>query len=205
MELERRQRARYAVLREIYNRSGVDRAAYFSAQQISDAIPLGIQEVEAALDYLAGEGLIQDFSTGAEAVAITHEGIVEFEKSLQAPQEPTEHFPTTVIQHFHGAVGVVQTGNHNTANVIQRISATDAELARILTAIESTSRHQPEEKRVEIDAHLADIREEMAKPGPERKPLRLKAYALALWATTRDAAIVAAAVAELLRFFNISP
>ena len=58
--------------------------------------PLGFDEdtVKDIERYLQGEGLLQ-WSTGGY-INITHQGVVEVERALIKPEEPTKHFPSNI-------------------------------------------------------------------------------------------------------------
>jgi hypothetical protein len=82
----------------------------------------GLSEVtfHNAVQYLKGEGLLK---TSNLMIELTHTGLVEYELSLERPDAATEHFPVQVIQQFNAPVGVMQTGTHAMANIVQNVGS----------------------------------------------------------------------------------
>lgn len=68
---------------------------------------------------------------------------------------------------FHGSVGAVQTGNHNTATVTMTIGPSAQDLSALLSQLRAQRDTIPAERRDEFDAEVDDLEGELAKP--ERK------------------------------------
>lgn len=138
-----KQKKRYKLLLRIYELTNGDETEILmlEASEESDS-----KEIQSAVDYLAGEGLVKSLADEAPLVSITHRGVVEVEESLLNPKQPTEHFLPQVIQHFHAAVGAVQTGNQNVANVAQNLSD-DREVLALLEELRLHIVDEPSEKR----------------------------------------------------------
>jgi hypothetical protein len=156
--LEERQRQRYLVLSKLYELTDGAPVRRVEADAVREATGLTEVTFHDAVQYLRGEGLLKISNLVLE---LTHQGIVEYERSLEKPDAPTEHFPVQVIQQFNAPVGTVQTGAHATANVVQNIGSSAGEilelLARLRRDIEATL---PAEERVEALELVEGIDEE---------------------------------------------
>src|SRR5947207_4816613 len=113
-----KQRKRYLVLDKIYELTDGDESKILMLEPPEE---IDSNEVLSIVRYLAGEGLVESLADEAPLLRISHQGVVEVEDSRLNPQEQTEHFSAQVIQHFHGTVGSVQTGNQKVANVAQEM------------------------------------------------------------------------------------
>ena len=172
-----KQRKRYLVLLRIYELTDGNEQEILQLEP-----PEGLDEKELMpiVDYLAGEGLIHRLATEAPLLQISHLGVTEVEQSLVNPQEPTEHFVATVIQHFHGNVGSVQTGNQSVANVIQHDNS-------ILELLQQLRSHLIEESPdVSRDANelLDGLQSEVTSAKPSQS--RMKAYLLAMGSFVKE-------------------
>jgi hypothetical protein len=99
MDIEKRRTDRLRVMKAIFDMSGGSEDQQVLGHELAARVELTPQELGNACHYLAGEGLIEEamLDMGASPVPywinITHQGIREMEQSLQAPSEPTQHFP----------------------------------------------------------------------------------------------------------------
>lgn len=164
-----KQGRRYALLVKIYELTDGDESKIIHLE-----FPQGLDQrgAQAALDYLAGEGLISLLADDAPLLQITHRGVVEVEESIASPTEPTEHFPAQVIQHFHGAVGSVQTGNQNMANVVQ-VPGGDPEVAKLLKELRRhLADETPERERDSLEL-WEGLSSEVESPNRSKSRIRL--------------------------------
>lgn len=96
----------------------------FSPKSISNGLQLELIDVILAFQYLEGEHLITCTSNMMDPdytqYKLNHYGIVEVEQVIEYPEQRTEHFMLSVVQHFHSTVGNVQNGLNAKANVEQR-------------------------------------------------------------------------------------
>jgi hypothetical protein len=204
-EIERKQKTRYAVLRRLYELShGGRERDVVTPEHISRDIRLSIAEVQDALTYLRGESLVQSRSIEL-GVSITHHGVLEAERALESSGTPTDHFSAPIIQHFHGSVGAVQAGGRNTAVVTSSPGAPCDELLRLVEGIAQANQNQPQARRAEIEEHLNNLREEIAKPESDRKSSKLRAYGGELWRVTKEIADLSSKVIPLLRLLGLGP
>ena len=121
--LEEKQKVRYKILKTIYdeteNHEG-SKNQMFSVQSVAKSLEPDERKVSRAMEYLEQEFLLRRVGYDpreGEIYTITHNGIVEIEHSIQHPDQGTNHFLLSVIQHFNGPVGSVQMGSNATANV----------------------------------------------------------------------------------------
>ena len=170
--LQEKQRQRYLVLSKLYELTDGEPVRRVEADAVREATGLAEVTFHDAVQYLRGEGLLK---TSNLVLEITHQGLVEYERSLEKPDAPTEHFPVQVIQQFNAPVGAVQTGAHATANVVQQVGSSAGEvfemLAQLRRDIETTL---PPAEQVEALELVDGIEEEARSEKP--RVGRVKAF-----------------------------
>lgn len=170
--LQEKQRRRYLVLSKLYELTDGEPVRLAEADPVREATGLDEVTFHEAVQYLRGEGLLK---TSNLVLELTHAGVVEYERSLERPDVPTEHFPVQVIQQFNAPVGAVQTGTHATANVVQQVGAGTGEVLELLGQlrrdIEATL---PAEEREEALELVEGIEEEARSEKP--RTARVKAF-----------------------------
>jgi hypothetical protein len=170
--LQEKQRRRYLVLSKLYELTDGEPVRLAEADAVREATGLDEVTFHEAVQYLRGEGLLK---TSNLVLELTHAGIIEYERSLERPDAPTEHFPVQVIQQFNAPVGAVQTGAHATANVIQQVGTGAGEVLELLGQlrrdIEATL---PAEERTEALELVEGIEEEARSEKP--RMARVKAF-----------------------------
>ncbi len=175
-----KQRKRYELLLKIYELTDGDENKMIQLEIHEDLSPI---EVQSTIDYLAGEGLVNSLADEGLLLSITHRGVVELEKSLVNPQEPTEHFPSQVIQNFHGIVGSVQTGNQNVANVVQSINVGPDVIELLRQLRQHITDETPEKRQAGIEL-LEGLESEIKVPNQSKS--RLKLYLEGLGSFVKD-------------------
>jgi hypothetical protein len=117
MTLESKQRNRYLLLRKLYDLSGGSERVNINFFDMAKEEGLSRDDAQDIYTYFWREELIGNRRAGG-GVSISHKGIVEIEQSISNPQQQTEHFPTTIVQHFNAPIfGGIQTGGqHNVQN-----------------------------------------------------------------------------------------
>ena len=99
-DIAKRQADRLRVLRAVWDATdGTTSEVARTAPTIQMQLELSDKELEAACDYLAGEGLIRPTAKINEppvyiAVQLTQRGVREMEESISAPDKPTKHLPS---------------------------------------------------------------------------------------------------------------
>jgi class 3 adenylate cyclase len=118
MDFEEKQRQRYQLLSKLYELTDGSSRRRANVDQLLKEAGINRANFYHVLQYLIDEGLALKSNL---VVNITHAGIVEFEASQNRPDQPTDHFSSQVIQHFHGPVGSVQTTTDASSNIGQQI------------------------------------------------------------------------------------
>jgi hypothetical protein len=174
-----KQRRRYLLLEKIYELTDGDESKIIMLEPTEELSP---KEVLSIVRYLTGEGLVESLADEAPLLRISHRGVVEVEYSHMNPREPTEHFPAQVIQHFHGTVGSVQTGNQSIAHVTQEIVN-----SQILDLLGELRRHlvdEPSNVRLEGSELLEGLEAEVKGSSPSES--RIKLYLKGLGVFVKD-------------------
>lgn len=125
--LKERQKLRYQVLKVMFDatvgKGESTKLVRFSADELIEYFvkhsDFSDDEVRSALSYLENEGLLVN-PYDQPIFKITHKGVVEIERSIKFPEQRTQHFMLSVVQHFHGSVSSVQNAPNSTANVNQK-------------------------------------------------------------------------------------
>jgi hypothetical protein len=119
--LEEKQRARLLYLKTLYDKTNGGESDELDMWELGEELGFSAQETSAVLEYLAGEGLLAN-DVSQSGVSLSHAGVVEVEQAMQAPEQPTQHFPLQVVhnvihvdkmvnsQILQGSPGATQTG-----------------------------------------------------------------------------------------------
>ncbi|MGH9903263.1 MAG: hypothetical protein ACRD68_15765, partial [Pyrinomonadaceae bacterium] len=194
--LEEKQQQRYLVLSKLYELTDGRPVRRIEADEVREATGLTEAIFHDAVQYLKGEGLLK---TSNLVLELTHEGLVEYERSLEKPDAPTEHFPVQVIQQFNAPVGAVQTGAHATANVVQNVGSSAGEVLELLDRlrrdIEATL---PSGEQAEALELVEGVEEEARSEKP--RTARVKAFLKGLGNFTLSTASNALATAIAQQF-----
>lgn len=145
------------------------------------------------LNYLINNGLVT-LETDDGWVRLTERGVAEIEHAEDFPNEPTEHFPTQVIQQniFNAPVANVQ-GPQSHAQVNQNVGADISEVLREVEKIRQRIRQIPLEDSTQASQLLEELEQHVQSPKP---PLRsIKAVLKELVEMTKDIAVEVAAAA----------
>ncbi len=164
-----KQKKRYSLLLKIYELTEGDENKII---QLDVPEELSTDEVQSAVDYLEGEGLVRSLADEGLLLEITHRGVVELEQSLLNPKESTEHFPQQVIQHFHGVIGSVQTSNQNIAHVTQSFDA-KPDVIELLRQLRQHIVNETPEKQQEGIELLEGLESEIKSPNQSKSRIRL--------------------------------
>jgi hypothetical protein len=170
--LEEKQQQRYLVLSKLYDLTDGRSGRRVGSDKLWEATGLSETTFRDVVQYLKGEDLLK---TSNLVIELTHSGLVEYERSLEKPDVPTEHFPVQVIQQFNAPVGAVLTGAHATANIIQNVGSNAGEMLQLLAQlrrdIEITL---PQAEQVEALELVEGIEEEARSEKP--RTARVKAF-----------------------------
>jgi hypothetical protein len=176
-EVLERQKNRYKILYGIYKSVAGKKnyhRCYVEVPELIEAMGMNDEDVYEALDYLVEEGLLLSISDELFIISLSHRGKVEVERSITHPNESTEHFMVSVVQHFHAPVGVVQSGSHSTAGVTQYFSFDTSEMLELVIKLRQNIDNLTPEKRAEATELVEGLEEEASAPDP--RPARIKAF-----------------------------
>jgi hypothetical protein len=127
-----KQKRRYRLLLELWKATGGKELKRVNFMEVAKRAGFDAEEAGEIEIYFTGEELFGHRDVGG-GVSLSHKAIVEIESSLTHPNEATQHFSTTVIQHFNGPVGAVQAGPSSTASVTKNLGAN---LHEVITLID---------------------------------------------------------------------
>lgn len=96
---------------------------------LAEHMNLESEAVGDALDYLEGEGLVEQVAMGS--YGLTHRGIKEVEQARERPEHPTSHFPAMQVINNFGGNQVVAQGHDILVNQFTSSTA-PAELQQLI-------------------------------------------------------------------------
>lgn len=130
--LEERKAQRFRFLHGLYNATDGDSASLEDIKVLSEQLGMEKAVADRTMEYLMGEGLAE--WKAMSLIAITHYGVVQVERALEHPEEPTEYFPPVVnIVNVTNMVGSqIQQAGHG-AN--QKATLTENDLEAVLRFI----------------------------------------------------------------------
>lgn len=106
-----------------------------------------------------------------------------------------------VTQNFQGAVGTVQTGNNNTANVTMNLGTNAKEILDLIEELGNLANDLPENQKAKVIDQLEDLKEESRKPNP--KASRVESILSTLWMHGGKAVELATKIAQLAKAFGV--
>jgi hypothetical protein len=122
------QKRRFQFLLKLHELTNGDELISIDAFELGDQLGFPRDETNRIDEYLRGEYLIQ--GVAGTQIAITHHGIVEVERALSQPDEPTTYFPPFNIIHVERMIGSqIQQGTNESAQIFS-YSNTDLEEVR---------------------------------------------------------------------------
>jgi hypothetical protein len=135
-----RKRRRFQFLRHLYEATGSDEFVSVNDQELGNELGFTLDETDQVVDYLVGEYLIKRLGMGSSDISITHQGIVEVEKALSKPDQPTQYSPPVNVifdqrgQHVtyqYNAAGDINFGAvQNRMDVVAELEKLKAEFER---------------------------------------------------------------------------
>ena len=115
---------RFQFIHRLYEISGGNEYCDVNKQDIGKELNFSKDDISTIPQYLKGEGLIRYTEFGG-SIAITHEGVIEVEKALSEPDQPSHYFPPVNIiniQHMEssqfqqGTIDSIQKGTFEIGN-----------------------------------------------------------------------------------------
>jgi hypothetical protein len=183
VDIERRRAIRLRVMKAIFDMSDGSEDKEVRGNELAAQVDLTPQELGDACHYLRGEGLIEEAMSdmGASPVPywinITHEGIKEMEQSLEAPDQPTRHFPPAVsVINIHGPVigSAIQSGS---PGAHQEVSIGDLDLGAVREFLDQFDAQVadldlPSPAAQELAAEIDTVKAQLRSPKPKMHVIR---------------------------------
>jgi len=177
-DIEKRRAVRLRVMNAIFEASGASEDTTVSGPSLLEDLGLSDQELADACKYLQGEHLIRASNTAwghasPFFVNITHTGIKEMERSHQAPDKPTPHFPPLVsVVNVHGPVigSAIQSGSPGAQ---QNVTFGDLDLNVVRKFLDEFDARAaeldlPTPQAEELAADIATIKTQVESPRPKK-------------------------------------
>ncbi|MDP2183061.1 MAG: hypothetical protein Q8K99_10895 [Actinomycetota bacterium] len=170
MDIEREREDRFRFLRSLWEGSEGSEFFRIGMWELGEELGLDRPTVDRIFRFLSGEGLLKGVDIGG-GISITHRGIVEVERALSKPDEPTQYFPpVNVIAIGTMSNSVIQQASPNATQNVS-IDATEVEglrslLADVESRLDALALDMNERQQVEAD--IATIKAQLSAPSPRR-------------------------------------
>lgn len=180
-DIEKQQTNRLLAMEAIYEASKGSEALPISGLEVLEKLGLPDRELGDACTYLRSEGLIRTTNVvwgyyTPHDIHITHRGIREMEKSLEAPAEPTEYFPSAVsVINIHGNMigSAIQSGSPGAQQEVS-IELNLGDVRDFLRQLEATAPalNLPAEESQELTAEIITLKAQVESPRPKKHIIR---------------------------------
>jgi len=167
--LTQKKTQRFQFLKALYDTTDGDSTQMLDMWQLGEDLTFDSDDTQKVAEYLSGEGLIEFRAIGG-VIGITHYGVVQVEKALSKPEEPTQYFPPVVnILHVQSMVGSqIQQGTQSstiTATVTaERMSDVKEFVTRLREALPSLHLEKSVANEAQADASTIDAQLSSPKP-----------------------------------------
>jgi hypothetical protein len=162
-KVEEREQKRYNFLKAIYDSVGDsagDEAVKYT--EVFEKAGLKHGEGHEIFTYVRDKGFFSG-RTGTGWLALSHEGIIEMERSILYPKERTDHFKPGVVQRFYAAVGVVQNAADSAAHVTQNNGGVERALSADQQLVLVRQQRRERVMRLIYDKSEANLRKHISK------------------------------------------
>ena len=189
---------RYEVLMELWRASEGNHNTSVNFFTIAKGLGLSSEASQDVYLYFKDEGFFEHQRPGGWT-DLSHRAIVEIESTLTNPQHSTDHFSTTVIQHFHAPVGAVQTGNDSFVQVNQNNGLDVVEILKHLDALREQFQSLPvvEERNEAFDV-IEALTIEIKSEAPSKERIRSFLLATKEFAVKTGTELAATTLAKLI-------
>jgi|BioPla2DNA2_1021312.scaffolds.fasta_scaffold116608_1 hypothetical protein len=138
--IQSKKEARFLFLEKLYQQTNGSRHPSVDMWQLGKSLGLDKIMISNVTDYLEEENLIEFTALGGE-ISITHQGIIEVEKALSNPSEPTTYFPPVSIININSmSHSQIQQGTSSSSMAMSQ--TLDPESLRLL--LDDLTRHLPQ-------------------------------------------------------------
>ena len=164
------QERRFQFLHRLYNISEGNELFSIDAFELGEQLGYPHDETDRIDNYLRGEYLVE--GVAGTRIAITHQGIVEVEKALSQPDNPTMYFPPANYIHIEHMIGSQIQQGTNQSSLVLGYSGTDFEA--MLKLVVDLRNQLPElklnvETQAEVESELTTIEAQIKSPRPKSK------------------------------------
>ena len=137
-EIEELRKKRFEFLHLLYKKSGGSSSEIFNDwDDIGKELGFTEEESDKIYQYFIGEGLIKEIAYGG-AIVITHEGVVEIENALSAPEKPSDYFPPlNIINVKHMEGSQIQQGTISSTQSVENILKKGEDLKTFLDLLKT--------------------------------------------------------------------
>ena len=196
-------RERFSLLRALYDSSEGDPLALVPLDPLAQQIGVDRRQAMLAAEYLKGEGLLE-FKTFGPTIAITHQGVVEVERALAAPDEPTDYFPPVNMIYVGQMVNSqIQQGTVSSSQEGEFSSGDIAGLASLMARLQDSlaELRLPDAASRELRSEIQTVGAQTASPRPKAAIIReaLRSIRVILEGAA-GSAIASALLHEISRF-----
>jgi hypothetical protein len=192
-----KQARRYQFLMAIWRAVKGEASNQVNVRVLGDSLGFSFEETLEIYAYLSEEGFFS-MNTCEMTVTLSHKAIVEIEKSITKPSQSTEHFSTTVIQHFNAPVSSVQTGANSIAYVNQNIGGNISEILQVIEKLREQFNKLPNEESQEAIDIIDALSEEVKSPQPNKGKVKAFLTATKSFASDVTSATLATTLAEAI-------
>jgi hypothetical protein len=169
--LDEKRRRRTAFMHALYERTDGRDLKMIASHEIGADLQWSFDETNAVTDYLHNEGLLR-FPLADRVVAMTHAGVIEVERSLNAPESPTEHFAPLSVLMINSQLQVATIGSSQHQTVT--MSSQQVQIEEFVTELRRRlpSLGLADTDRAVAEADLAAVESQLTSPRPNDGILR---------------------------------
>lgn len=162
-------RKRFDYLQRLYEITDASENETVNCFEFGNQLGFLNPEIDKITDFLEGEGLIEYAGLGGE-ISITHKGIVEVEKALLKPDEPTTYFPPVNYIHVEQMIGSqIQQGTNQSSQVLTYTTNDIEAVAKFVLDMKSklSELELSKDTQAEVEADLETIDSQIKSPRPK--------------------------------------
>lgn len=181
-DIEKRRANRLRVLNFIYEAASGSRQININGPWLVENIDMPEDELADACMYLVDERLIEGSKTIWSSyipftTRLTHRGLMEMERSLSAPEEPTERFPAafTIISIAGDNIGSpIQAGSPAAQQIATATGIDLGKLREVVSGYEACAQdlNLPDDDAAQLRADIATIKAQVESPQPNEQTIR---------------------------------
>ena len=177
--IDEKRKQRFRFLNLVYEKTDGNRLHSVNMYELGKELGWADETTRLVVQYLVGERLVEHFTMGGNIV-ITHFGVVEIERALTCPEEPTTYFPAVInvmSGDFRGAILNIDSTLTDLSQSIGKLPSTEAdvkeELQQLINQLKQALKEVPSERVEEAEA-IAWAAETLIKTKTSEKPNRVK-------------------------------